>query len=156
MACCRPFVDQEEGQPSVGFCDAKTIFRRPRRHLCLVLLPRRRAKPSPPPPFQCGSASPSWDHKDVALCKGQLKAINLCGDVRVHKKTVSVHDGPFSQRRTIQRERLTHPLNMTLRDAQYIGAEGAEENAFQMTWKGRRGGRGGLDPPRGGGGIPPP
>ena len=36
---------------------------------------------------------------------------------------------------------------MTLRTPRYIGAEGAEEQFFQVTWKGRRGwGVGGLDP----------
>ena len=37
-------------------------------------------------------------------------------------------------------ERLTHTLNMTLRNVQYPGAEGAQETFFQVTWKGRGGG----------------
>ena len=51
-------------------------------------------------------------------------------------------------RRAIQCERLTHTLNMTLRDTQNIGAE---EKLFSGALEGEEGGRGGVDPPRGGG-----
>ena len=35
----------------------------------------------------------------------------------------------------MQCEQLTHTLNMTLRNTQHIGAEGAEEKFSQVTWK---------------------
>ena len=42
-------------------------------------------------------------------------------------------------------------MKMTLRNTQYIGAEGAKEIFFQVTWKGRMGVGGDLDPGGGAG-----
>ena len=74
----------------------------------------------------------------------------------VHNKTVSIHDSPFSYRHTIQYEQLTHTLNMTLRNTQYIGALAPKApNFFSGDLEGEEGWEvEGLDP--GGGGGPHP
>ena len=72
-------------------------------------------------------------HQQRSQCKVNRKQY-IWGKIRVHKKTVSVPGSPFPQRHAVQCEQPTHPVNMTRRNTQYIGAEGPKEKFVRVTW----------------------